>query len=161
MNEQRGKATTVSNSGPTGNPNQSFIVVDASVWVSRLVPMDIFHQIVKAWMDRQRSERVTLLSPALLLPEVAGAISRRTGEPRLARSAIDGLTRLPRLRLIELDQSLIQEAARLASDLGLRGADSFYVAVASRLKLPLATLDEDQKTRAASVIAVQILGNQG
>ena len=33
-------------------------------------------------------------------------------------------------------------------DLGLRGADSLYVAVAARLDLPLVTLDVDQSERA-------------
>ncbi len=27
----------------------SFVVVDASVWVARLVPQDIFHREVKIW----------------------------------------------------------------------------------------------------------------
>lgn len=139
------------------DPTPSFIVVDASIWVSRLVQKDVFHQIVKAWMEKQRSQGVIFLSPALLLPEVAGAISRRTGEPQLARNATDNLARLPGLRLIEMDQSLVQEAARLAADLGVRGADSMYVAVAARLNLPLLTLDEDQKTRADSMIRVHTL----
>lgn len=56
-----------------------------------------------------------------------------------------------------MDQPIVQEAARLAADLGVRGADSFYVAVAARLNLPLATLDEDQKTRAASLITIHFL----
>lgn len=160
MSTQRSRPISTSSNETAGDPNPGFIVVDASVWFSRLVPKDVFHQTVKIWMEKQRSEGVTFLSPALLLPEVAGAISRRTGEPRLARNAIDSLTRLPGLRLIEMNQPFVQEAARLAADLGLRGADSLYVAVASRLKLTLATLDEDQKIKAASVIAVHFLENQ-
>ena len=70
------------------------------------------------------------------------------------------MAHLPRLRLIEIDQPIILEAARLAADLGLRGADSIYVAVAVRLNLPLVTLDEDQKTRAKSVISVHDLEKQ-
>jgi predicted nucleic acid-binding protein len=125
------------------------------------VSKDAFHRTVKDWMEQQRSEGAIFLSPAMLLPEVAGAISRRTGEARLARNAIDGLKRLPGLRLVEMDQPIVQEAARLAADLGLRGADSFYVAVAARLNLPLATLDIDQKTRAASLFALHFLGKEG
>ena len=70
------------------------------------------------------------------------------------------MAHLPRLRLIEIDQPIILEAARLAADLGLRGADSIYVAVAVRLNLPLVTLDEDQSTRAAPVISVHFLEKQ-
>lgn len=146
---------------PGGDPNPGFIVVDASVWVSRLVPKDVFHRTVKTWMEKQRSEGVIFLSPALLLPETAGAISRCTSDPRLARNAIDSLTHLPRLRLVELDQPLIQDAARLAANLGLHGTDSFYVAVAARLNLPLVTLNGDQTTMAASVVSVHSLEQEG
>ena len=160
MSAQLGQPTINSSSESEGDPNPGFIVVDASVWVSRLVTKDVFHPTVKTWMEERRSDGVIFLSPALLLPEVGGAISRRTGEQQLARNAIDSLARLPGLKLVDMDQSLVQEAARLAADLGLRGADAIYVALAARLNLLLATLDEGQKTRADSVIAVHILEKQ-
>lgn len=135
----------------------TLVVVDASVWVSRLVLKDVFHSLVRVWMQNQRDQGVTFLSPALLLPEVAGAISRRTGDAKLARQALDNLQNLPGLRLVQMDQPIVQDASRLAASLGLRGADSVYVAVAARLNLPLATLDADQQERAASVITVHFL----
>jgi len=135
-----------------------FVVVDASAWVARLVPQDAFHPVVKTWMERQRSGGVILLSPSLLLAEVGGAVTRRTGEAQLARRAVESLEGLPGLRLVEMDQPLVQAAARLAAELGLRGADAFYVALAERLKIPMATLDSDQRARAAGVIAIEELG---
>jgi len=108
-------------------------------------------------MEAHRSIGVVYISPALLLPEMAGAISRRTRDSRLANQAVERLQRLPSVRLVEMDQSLVQAATRLAADLGLRGADSMYVALAARLNLPLVTLDRDQKTKAASTITVQFL----
>lgn len=134
-----------------------FVVVDASAWVARLVPQDAFHLGVKSWMERQRSAGSILLSPGLLLAEVAGAVSRRTGEAQLARRAVDSLLGLSDMRLVEMDRLLVEGAARLAAELGLRGADSFYVALAERLKIPLVTLDSDQKARAAAVIAIESL----
>lgn len=75
---------------------------------------------------------------------------------RLARlEAVEILQNLPGLRLVEMDAALIHEAAHLAADLGLRGADATYVAVAARLNLPLATLDEDQRDRAAKRVAIR------
>ena len=136
-------------------PSPDYIVIDASVWVSRLVQKDVFHQAVKTWMEKQRSEGVIFLSPALLLPEVAGAISRRTCEPHLARNATASLMRLPGLRLVELDQSLVQEAARLAAD--LRVARRLFFMLRCNLFSTSLTLDEDQKIRANSVIAVHTL----
>jgi predicted nucleic acid-binding protein len=131
------------------------VVVDASVWLARLLPQDVFHRAVSAWMAARREENVILVSPSLLLPEVAGAISRRTGKPELAEQAQIGLQDLPGLRLIEMDQTLVSSAARLAGLLGLRGADAIYVAAAEYLSLPLCTLDEDQAHRAANRVAIQ------
>jgi predicted nucleic acid-binding protein len=125
------------------------VVVDASVWVARLVEGDGHHQAARDWMAKQREEDVLLVSPALLLPEVGGAITRRTGESELAARGIAALENLPGVRLIEMERSLISAAAELAAALGLRGADAVYVAAAEYLRLPLCTLDDDQARRAA------------
>jgi predicted nucleic acid-binding protein len=131
------------------------IVVDASIWVARLVPQDRFHLAVHTWMDACRLAETEFLAPALLLAEVAGAISHRSGDARLAALAVEHLEHLPGLRLVEMDRLLLDEAAHLAAELGLRGADSTYVSVASRLNIPLATLDDDQRVRAAKRISIQ------
>jgi predicted nucleic acid-binding protein len=136
---------------------KSFIVLDASVWVSRLVPQDEFHETVKSWMDTQREAGVKFISPALLLAEVGGAISQRTGDPILGKRAISQLESLPGLQLVEMDNELAREAATLAAELGLRGADSVYVAVAAQLDIPLVTFDIDQRERAQIRVAIQSL----
>jgi len=134
---------------------KSFVVLDASVWVSRLVSQDEFHTAVRSWLEEQREAGVQFISPTLLLAEVGGAISRRTGDPTLGRRAIRRLEDLPGLRLVEMDNDLVHEAANLAAELGLRGADSVYVAVARQLNLPLATLDNDQSERAQARVAIR------
>ena len=132
-----------------------YIVVDASVWVARLVAGDVFHQTSLRWLDEQRQGGRRFLSPGLLLAEVAGAISRRSADRDLARRAVAALRDLPSLRLVSMDDALVQHAAELAAEYGLRGTDAFYVAVAARLGAPLATLDEDQRQRAANLVAVE------
>jgi predicted nucleic acid-binding protein len=136
-----------------------FVVLDASVWVSRLVSQDEFHEMVKAWMEEQREAGVQFISPALLLAEVGGAITRRTGDPALGKRAITQLENLPGLRLVEMDDEIMHEAASLAAKLGLRGADSVYVAVARQLNLPLVTFDVDQRERAKDHVTIQSAGN--
>jgi predicted nucleic acid-binding protein len=133
-------------------------VVDASVWVSRLVSTDSHHATTTAWFARQEQEGGCLVVPALMPPEVAGAIARRTHDGRLARRALVALLRLPALRLVALDRRLAELAASLAADLGLRGADATYVAVARRLDLPLVTWDRDQRERARRAVTTKTAG---
>ena len=135
-----------------------FIVVDASIWVARLVSKDIFYAPVKEWMSTRLEVDDQFLAPSLLLAEIGGAISRRT-TPSLGLKAIEQVQSLPGLQLVEMENLLLQEAAQLAARLGLRGADSTYVALAARLDLPLMTLDIDQKERAAK--RIRVLGVSG
>jgi len=130
-----------------------FIVVDASVWVARLVPQDAFHESVKEWMSARLEEGDQFLAPSLLLAEIGGAISRRT-TPSLGLKAVEQVQSLPGLQLVEMEHSLLFEAAQLAAELGLRGADSTYIAVAVRLDIPLITFDADQKERASRRVEV-------
>jgi predicted nucleic acid-binding protein len=129
-------------------------VVDASVWVSRVVPADTHHPASRAWLDREIEGGNLLVAPALLLAEVAAAISRRTARPRLARRVTAELERIPEIRLVSMDGELARAAALLAADLGLRGADAIYVAVARRLRLPLVTWDGEQRDRGRRVVRI-------
>lgn len=130
-------------------------VIDASVVVSRLVPQDPHYSASRDWLERHVRAEGLLIAPVLLLAEVAGAVSRRTGERRLADRAVRSLLRLPGLRLIALDHRLGQAAARLAGDLGLRGADAVYVATAHHLRVPLVTWDAEQRERAGRLVSVR------
>ena len=129
-----------------------YVVVDASVWVSRLIEEDVFHNLCRQWLHGQQSRGNQFVAPALLLVEVAAAISRRTGDTDLARRAADALKRLPDLRLVEMGNDVVQTAVVAGAELGVRGADAFYIAIAQQLGLPLATLDSDQRHRAGRVV---------
>lgn len=131
-----------------------YVVVDASVWFARLIGKDTFHNISRQWFSTHQAEGVYFISPTLLLVEVAAAISRRTGDSQLARRAVETLEGLPDLRLVEMDRSVVQMASKVGADLGVRGADAFYIAIAQQLRLPLATLDNDQKERASRIVSI-------
>jgi len=130
------------------------MVVDASVWVSRLVPQDIHYAVSRRWLAEQLANGELIIAPMILLAEIAAAVSRRTGDSDLAWRVILTLHQLPALRLVPIDVRLGQEAARLAAELRLRGADALYVAVAHALQLPLVTWDREQRERAAQLISV-------
>jgi len=134
-----------------------FVVVDASVWVARLIEDDEFHIITKDWMGTQRAQETVFISPALLLAEVGGVITRRTGKSTLGLKAIQQLEKLPDVRIVDLEKPLMDEASRIAAKYGLGGADSIYVAVAAALKIPLVTFDIDQQEKAAQVVDIIII----
>jgi predicted nucleic acid-binding protein len=120
------------------------------------VPQDIHHATSRQWLEQHVAGGEPLVAPILLLAEIAGAIARRTGEPELARRTLEGILRVPNLRLVSTDPQLGREAARLAANLRLRGADAMYVAVAYQLGVPLVTWDREQRERAGEVIAVHV-----
>ena len=102
-----------------------------------------------------------MISPTLLLAEVAGALSRRMSQSELAHQAVQMLLRLTELRLVPLDGRLGRSAAQLAAEIGLRGADAVYVANAHHLNVPLVTLDREQQARAGRLVEVRSPGQRG
>ena len=133
-------------------PEPRLVVVDASTWVSSLVANDINHGAAKAWLDEHISTGGQLVAPTLLVVETASALARVSSDPSDARSAVAQLYSLAVMRLVPLEQVLVDEAADIAVSFRLKGADSFYVAVARQLDIPLVTFDTEQLTRPAGVI---------
>jgi predicted nucleic acid-binding protein len=128
------------------------IVVDASVWVGSLLSDDRHHSASQAWFDERSSRGEQFVGPTLLLTEIGGAISRRTGRIHFAHRVVEELAASQELRLVPIDEELARDGARLAVDLGLRGTDAIYVALARELGVPLVTWDREQRERAASAI---------
>jgi predicted nucleic acid-binding protein len=128
--------------------------VDASVWVARLVPRDVHHDASRLWLEAYVARGGSLISPILLLAEVAGAIARRTGDADLGTRAVEQILRVPKIGLVPTDPRLGKLAAQLAADLGLRGADAAYVGLAYHLSVPLVTWDPQQQERASLLVVV-------
>jgi predicted nucleic acid-binding protein len=131
------------------------IVLDASVWVSCLVPSDAHHTVSRAWLETYLAGGGEMIAPNLLLAETAGAIARRTGSATAAHHALEATRHLPNLRVIEIDLTLGDRAAQLAADLSLRGADALYAALAQQLAAPLVTWDTELQTRTVGMIIAQ------
>src|SRR5438874_7575150 len=102
------------------------VVVDASVWVGRFTPQDVFHLASRQWMAQYIGRGGRLVVPILTLSEVAGAIARRTGQLTLAQQAILDLQSLSVVQIVPLDTGLGTTAANIAATLRLRGADAVY-----------------------------------
>jgi predicted nucleic acid-binding protein len=128
------------------------IVVDASVWVAAFVDSDRRHRVSRVWLDRQAGQQTLLVAPVLMLAEVAGTISMRTGNPQLGHRVVSTLLRFPRLRVVSVDAKLGREAADVAANLGISGQEAVFVATARSLWVPLVTWDRELRRRAEKLV---------
>lgn len=130
------------------------MVVDASVWVAAFVKTDAHHDASAAFLIRTTEAGVPLHVPALVLPEVAGAIARRTRNAGRAEATLRSMLRLPNLSIHALTAESGMAAAGLAASFFLRGADAAYVALARQLDQPLISLDAEMIERTAGAVRV-------
>lgn len=128
------------------------IVLDASVWVSFLLPPDANHALTYRWLSDRLRQGEAIVAPVLLLAEVGGAIARQTNRPLLGQKTIDWLLSIANLRLIGLDHAAGMRAAQIAAERQLRGADAIYVATAAALHIPLVSWDRQQLARAGEIV---------
>src|SRR5207244_12825919 len=113
---------------------------------------DSNHVAARMWVDRHLRNGGVFVAPVLLVTETASALTRATGQPNIARHAVSQLYGMREMRLVPIDQVLVDEATDLATNLGIRGADSLYVAVAKNLGIPLVTFDHEQLTRPGNLV---------
>jgi predicted nucleic acid-binding protein len=130
----------------------SLVVLDASAWVSRILLQDANHRAALTWIDHHLLNGGLFIAPIVLVTETAATVSRITGLPARGHLAASQLYTMPEMSLVQIDQSLVDEATALAANLRLRATDAYYVAVAKTLNLSLVTFDKEQLSRAASVI---------
>jgi predicted nucleic acid-binding protein len=129
--------------------------VDASVFVNAFNPRESGHADSYRFLEHIKAQALPVIVPALVLPEIAAAISRGSRDADLARQFANAVSRLPHLIVVPLDAALAQQSAEVAADYHLRGSDAVYVAVALRFGSTLVTLDQEQLTRVAPVLVAQ------
>jgi predicted nucleic acid-binding protein len=128
------------------------VVIDASIWVSQFRFQDVNHAPTRLWMVQYTTVNGLMIAPAFLLIEVAAAISRRTGEPALAKKAIEDLNGADIIQFVATNTDLIQAAVDVAINLQLRAGDAIYVALAHQLNVPLVSWDKEQLQKASTII---------
>lgn len=124
-------------------------VVDASVYVALANAQDVYHLRCRDWLQACEEQ---LWAPAILLSEVAAALSRGQRDPTLALKAVRYLRASQQLKLVPVSAPLAFSAAQVAARQRIRGCDALYVALAQRLGEPLVTLDRQQLERSAALI---------
>ncbi len=126
--------------------------IDASVFVNAFNPYEPYYEVSRNLLSTLQKTAAPIIVPTLLLPEVAASISRGHNDAGLAQRFTATLQRLPYLLLIPVDTVLARQAADLAAQCRLRGADATYLAVAVRFGSALITLDREQQERSATVV---------
>lgn len=130
------------------------VVVDASVLVSAVKPDEPgYHaadRLLNWWVERQ----ARLIVPAIAIPEVLGAAARNARRPLLGRQLLAEYRSRSNFVVIPVDVDLAESAGDIALSQHLKGCDAIYVALARRLKVPLVTLDREQRDRAPADVEV-------
>ncbi len=134
------------------------MVIDASVWVSYFLPHDKHHAVTVSWLEALTKAGDALSAPTFLLPELAGAIARRSGSPELGMEAAKQVVGWPSMQMVPQDEALIALATQVAAELPVRGADSMYIAAAKLLGSPLVTWDDEQLSRGGRIVPTQSPG---
>ena len=132
------------------------VVLDASVWLSSILRTDVNHPRAVAWINKHIHSGGSFVAPYLLMVEVAATVRRVTQQEPDARKALHDLLAFTYLRLLPMDQKLIEDAAEISILLSIKSGDSFYVAVAQQVGVPLVTFDQEQLARPAGIITTII-----
>jgi predicted nucleic acid-binding protein len=129
--------------------------VDASVFVNAFNPHEEGHAESLRILAAIRERGDPVIVPTLLVPEIAAAVARATGDRVGALQFATATAALPHLTLIALTTAVARQAAELAASHRLRGADAVYVAVARRYGTAIVSRDDEQRARGAAVVTCQ------
>lgn len=129
--------------------------VDTSVWVNSSDTLEAGHGTSRALLSELGARNLSIIVPGLLLPEVAGAISRTRQNAMLGETFALRIVALPNLTFVQFDDAGAYAALLLAAQHRLRGADAMYAAVALAHHCILISLDNEHLTRLSGVVTVQ------
>jgi predicted nucleic acid-binding protein len=130
-------------------------VVDASVCVALFNADEPGHPASRRWLAERQGEAEPIVSPVILVAEVAAALGRGLGDADLARQAVRLLRGRHLLELFPVTETLAARAAEIAAEQKIRGCDAIYVALARQLEMELVTQDRQQLERGAAVVATR------
>lgn len=125
-------------------------LLDASVFISAIQKTETNHRVAKTVLGIVQSENIGLVAHALFFFEVHSTLQRKSGDSSKWAKALAYAKALPVAKFAGIDQRLFLNQERLLSTLGLKGADSVYVAIAAEHKANLITFDKEILERAAA-----------
>lgn len=127
-------------------------VIDASVYVALINAKEEHHATSWEWFEGAQASPESIIAPAILLAEVASALSRGVCDSALAHRAVAHIKRAGIIEVTPVTLPIAELAASIAADYHIRGCDAIYVATAKQFGETLITLDRQQLERAVSVV---------
>lgn len=100
------------------------VCIDASVLVGYALPQDTFHEESRLFLQSIYQRDTSRCAPALVLPECAGPIARRTGDESLGQRHAAFVEAFFGRSLLDATVLLSRRAAEIAARQALRGADA-------------------------------------
>jgi predicted nucleic acid-binding protein len=127
-------------------------VIDASVFVASAQAKEIHSAESFSFIQALQAQNALVFCPTLVITECAAAISRSSRNPENANELVSLITEFPNLQLMEVSFQLAEQAAQIAIQHRLRGADAIYVALAFELGATLVTWDNEMLQRGGNVV---------
>ncbi len=128
-------------------------VLDASVAVAAVRPMEPSHAASRARLTRLLAGADEIVVPAIFDVEVTSALARARAPAAAARRYLE--QELGARRLISIGPRAARAISAIAARTQLRAADAIYVWVACKHALPLVTLDREIAEKAGALCAVE------
>jgi predicted nucleic acid-binding protein len=126
--------------------------VDASVFLNAFDPREDGAAESLQFLSEVERRGLSLIEPALLLPELSGPARRAGNEEAVAIAFADSVASLTHVTLVPLEVGSAALARDIAAKHALRGADAVYAAVAQQHATMLVTMDKEQLSRLAGVV---------
>ena len=110
------------------------VTIDTSVLVRATNLSEAGQQECEEVVTAVGEKNIPVILPTFVIPELAGVLGRRQPAPGSVEAIVNRIRRLPRVTFVPLDEALAEEAAELAVETKMRGADAIYVATARRVR---------------------------
>ncbi len=122
--------------------------LDASVFISAFQKGEKNHLAAREILAKINTDKIALVNHALFFFEILCAIQRKTGDSSVTMKTLNAAKALPMAKYVPIDRRLYANQETFVTELGLRGADAIYLAVAKEHKARLLTFDREILVRA-------------
>jgi predicted nucleic acid-binding protein len=132
------------------------VTVDASIFVNAFSPSEEGSDKSWEYINSLRRDGTPIIVPALVLPEIVAAISKKqNNNSKFGIRLAEEIRNIPNLAIIPLDEFMAEQAVSIAATYHLRSTDAIYAAVVIRFGTDLVTLDREQLAQLGKIVPVK------